>query len=265
MDTNPVVAVSRVRHRVHSASKVTRRRLIPSADHAASLQDLKAKARRCHTPRQFHELLNTLQPLIPFQRLICVWGYPSRETIRFIFNHSFPIQFVRWYLTKGLLWRGPMFREWLRTNRSQISDDVLRRLAKQTDPELLEQARRFNLQGLLMGGVKTRDFWIVFSLCMGSEQKCRAYLSQFDLIVPIVAHALKRACPRALLSKRETSILERRAMGEITKQIAAAEEISERTVREHVQHIKQKLYTDDLVNAVVIAVKSGMLLQSWKK
>ena len=158
-----------------------------------------------------------------------------------------------------------MFREWLRTNRSQISDDVLRRLARQIDPELLEQARRFNLQGLLVEGVKTRDFWIVFSLCMGSEEKCRVYLPQFDVIVPIVAHALKRACPRPLLSKRETSILERRAMGEITKQIASREGISERMVREHLQHIKTKLYTDDLVNAVVIAVKSGMLFQSCKK
>ena len=265
METNPVLPVSRVRQRVQSASKVPRRRLIRSAEPAASLQDLTAKARRCHTARQFRELLNTLQTVIPFQRLICAWGYPSRNTIRFIFNHSFPIQFVRWYLTKGLLWRGPMFREWLRTNRSQISDDVLRRLANQIDPELLEQARRFNLQGLLVGGVKTRDFWIVFSLCMGSEEKCRASLPQFDVIVPIVAHALNRACPRPLLSKRETSILERRAMGEITKQIAAGEAISERTVREHLQHIKTKLYTDDLVNAVVIAVKSGMLLQSWKK
>ena len=265
METNPVLPVSRVRQRVQSASKVPRRRLIRSAEPAASLQDLTAKARRCHTARQFRELLNTLQTVIPFQRLICAWGYPSRNTIRFIFNHSFPIQFVRWYLTKGLLWRGPMFREWLRTNQSQVSDDVLRRMAKQIDPELLEQARRFNLQGLLVGGVKTRDFWIVFSLCMGSEEKCRASLPQFDVIVPIVAHALNRACPRPLLSKRETSILERRAMGEITKQIAAGEAISERTVREHLQHIKTKLYTDDLVNAVVIAVKSGMLLQSWKK
>ena len=54
-------------------------------------------------------------------------------------------------------------------------------------------------------------------------------------------------------------------MGQITKQIAAAESISERTVREHLQQIKKKLYTDDLVNAVVIAMKSGMLLSPLKK
>jgi predicted transcriptional regulator len=54
-------------------------------------------------------------------------------------------------------------------------------------------------------------------------------------------------------------------MGELIKQIAAAQGISDRTVRMHLQRIKKKLYTDDLVNAVVIAVKSGMLDQTWKE
>ncbi|MGH7229278.1 MAG: LuxR C-terminal-related transcriptional regulator, partial [Nitrospiraceae bacterium] len=60
-------------------------------------------------------------------------------------------------------------------------------------------------------------------------------------------------------------ILERRAMGEIIKQIATAQGISGRTVRMHLQRIKKKLYTDDLVNAVVIAVRGGMLDQTWKE
>ena len=68
----------------------------------------------------------------------------------------------------------------------------------------------------------------------------------------------------ALLTKRETAVLERRAMGEITKQIGMSEGISQRTVREHFQRIKKKLYTDDLINAVVIAVKSGMLLPTGR-
>ena len=54
-------------------------------------------------------------------------------------------------------------------------------------------------------------------------------------------------------------------MGELLKQIAAAQGISERTVRMHLQRIKKKLYTDDLVNAVVIAVRSGMLDRVWKE
>jgi DNA-binding CsgD family transcriptional regulator len=68
-----------------------------------------------------------------------------------------------------------------------------------------------------------------------------------------------------LLTAREQAILDRRAMGDLIKQIAAAQAISERTVRMHLQRIKKKLYTDDLVNAVVIAVSSGMLDRVWKE
>jgi hypothetical protein len=41
--------------------------------------------------------------------------------------------------------------------------------------------------------------------------------------------------------------------------------IADRTVRMHLTHIKRKLHTDDLVNAVVIAVRSGMIDQEWRE
>jgi len=100
---------------------------------------------------------------------------------------------------------------------------------------------------------------------MPSEQSGRAHLKLYEVIVPWLVQASQQAYPCSLLTKRETAILERRAKGEIGKQIATAEGISERTVRDHLQRIKKKLYTDDLVNAVVIEVKSGMVLPPWKK
>jgi hypothetical protein len=48
--------------------------------------------------------------------------------------------------------------------------------------------------------------------------------------------ASPRAYPHTLLTKRETAVLARRAMAQITK---------------------QKLFTDDLMNAVGIAVETG--------
>ena len=236
-----------------------------SFEKISSLSELKASASLCHTPRQFRALLDSLQTFFPFKNLICIWGYPSRKTIRYIFNHSFPIEFVRWYLTKGMLWQGPMFQEWLRTNKSQIGYEVRRRLKGQFDPEILERAKRSNLEGGLLGGIHTRDVWIFFAMIMGSEESCRAHLKQFDQILPVLAKTLRRCCPRPLLTKREAIVLERRTMGELIKQIAAAEKISQRTVRKHLQSIKRKLYTDDLVNAVVIAVRSGMLLHTVEK
>jgi DNA-binding NarL/FixJ family response regulator len=50
----------------------------------------------------------------------------------------------------------------------------------------------------------------------------------------------------------------------VIKQIAVAEGITDRTVRMHLQRIKKKLYADDLINAVVIADKMGMIGRSSK-
>ena len=227
---------------------------------AASLRKLKAEARQCHTPKQFRELLERLREFIPYEKLACSWGHHSRTTIRFVFNHSFPPEFLRWYLSTGALWKSPMFQEWLRTKKALMWCDVAKRLKAQFDPEMLRRVEQAGLQYSLVGGFAGRGRFVWFNAAMASRQAGRGHLKQFDSIVPSLVQASQRAYPRSLLTKRETAILERRALGQITKQIATEEGISERTVREHLQMIKKKLYTNDLVNAVVIAVKSGMLL-----
>ena len=235
------------------------------SSHPVSLHELKASATRCRTPKQFRELLTSLETLLPYKNLICGWGYPSSATIGFIFNHSFPVDLLRWFLAKGLLWKSPVFKEWLRTNKTQVWLDVARRVRKQFDPELLVRLKSLNLEYSFSGGLLTQDLWVYFVINMASEESCRAHLKRFETIVPVLAQALRQACPRPLLTERERAVLERRAMGELIKQIAAAQGISERTVRMHLQRIKKKLYTDDLVNAVVIAVRSGMLAPLWKE
>ena len=232
-----------------------------AASYAAQLKALKSFASSCRTPQGFRSLVEEAQTLIPFQHLACVWGYPPRDTIRFIFNYNFPSEFLRWYLTKGMLWRSPVFLKWMQTDRSQLSFDVWRRLAK-PDREILEHARRFGMKHWLAGGVRTPRLWIYFVMSMSSAQRCQIYQARFEQVVRVLAGALQHACPRPLLTKRESAILEHRTMGKIVKQIAQEARISERTVWEHLHSIKRKLYTDDLVNAVVIAVRNGLLVHT---
>lgn len=240
-----------------------RRRSRPSGA-AISLAAFNASANRCRTPKRFRELLTSVTGLLPYRNLVCGWGYPP-GSIGFVFNHGFPVEFLRWYLTKGMIGRAPVFQEWLRTKKSEIWLDAAKRLKDQFDPDLLDRILKFNLQYSLSGGLVSQDLWVYFTVNMGSEESCQAYLKRFEKLVPMLCRALQQACPRPLLTAREQAILDRRAMGDLIKQIAAAQGISERTVRMHLQRIKKKLYTDDLVNAVVIAVRSGMLDRVWKE
>ena len=258
MVSNAVLPVSNAKRGAQAASKIGR--LSCSSDRGAALAELKTEARRCHTPEQFRKLLKHLQVLIPYRKFVGLWGYPSRTTLRFIFNQGFSRDLIRWRLTTGALWTSPLFLEWLRTKRTILWCDAVKPLKGQFDPELLRRMKQAGAQYSLCGGSASPNYYVLFAAAMPSAASGRAHLQQFKSIVQLLVQASQRAYPRTLLTKRETAVLERRAMGEITKQIASVEGISERTVRQHFQQIKKKLYTDDLINAVVIAVKSGMLL-----
>jgi len=264
MASNIISPRSNAKRGVQSGSKIPRTELPLSSDRAASLEELKTEARRCQTPKQFRELLKHLQAFIPYSRFASIWGHPSHTTIRYIFNQGFPTDLIRWRLTTGALWASPAFQEWLRLKRAFLWCDAAKRLKAQFDPELLMRMTQAGLQFSLCGGFASPDRFVLFAAAMPSARSGRAHLKLFELIAPWLVEASQRAYPRTLLTKREAAILRRRAMGEIAKQIATAEGISERTVREHMQHIKKKLYTNDLVNAIVIGVKSGILLPSWR-
>jgi len=64
---------------------------------------------------------------------------------------------------------------------------------------------------------------------------------------------------RADLTGRELQILEMLAHGSTNKQIAQALEISDNTVRHHVNNIMDKLQVSDRTEAVAIAIRRGVL------
>lgn len=228
------------------------------------LAELKAEAHKSFSPRQFRRLLEHVRGIVPYQKLAGVCGHPTHSTLHYVFNYGIPVGFVRWFFSTGALWTSPVFREWRRTKRAVIVFDVVKRFKTQFDPELVRQYKQAGLYYAMCGGRPGAKHFVYFVAAMSSARTARTHLKQYDSILPTLVGASLRAFPRSLLTKRERAILERRAMGEIPKQIALAEGISERTVREHLQKIKKKLYTNDLVNAVVIAVKAGMLLPPWR-
>jgi DNA-binding CsgD family transcriptional regulator len=256
--------VSSVTQRSRTDCKTARSGRAPASDPAASLQELKAEARRCHTPQQFRLLLEDLRGILPYQKLAGVWGHPI-HSIHHVFNYGIPVAYLRWFLSTGALWTSPVFREWRRNKRAVMVFAVVKRFKTDFNPELVKQYKQAGLYYAMCGGRASANHFVYFVVAMSSARTARTNLKQFDSIVPSLVQASQRAYPRSLITKREMAILERRAMGQIAKQIAIAEGISERMVREHLEHIKKKLYTDNLVNAVVIAMKSGMLLSPWNK
>ncbi len=86
-----------------------------------------------------------------------------------------------------------------------------------------------------------------------------------------VVHSGKRYIPRHIaarltdrmmrsdLTAREMQILELLSLGSTNKQIAQALDISDNTVRHHVNNIMEKLQVSDRTEAVAIALRNGVL------
>ena len=228
----------------------------------ASLDAIHGLARKCRTPKQFKRLLTQVHSLIPYRALVCAWGYPRAYRLRNILSIGYPKPFLRWYFTVGMLRRDPVFAEWLRTREPFVWSDVAHRFSRQIDPEFVRKMREYHLQYSLCGGtIETRDHELgcYIALVLDSEEECRFHVKYFGDLLPSLTHAFERSYPRGRLTEREGVVLELRAKGHHVKAIADLLDISPRTVKMHVEAIKEKLYTDDLVNAVVIALKLGMI------
>lgn len=227
------------------------------------LRGFKQAALRCHTPKGFRILLKHLRDIIPLVFSFATWGHPSRSSLRYFINDGFPLELIRWYLATGALWSSPIFAEWLnRSTDAFVWADAAARHRDRIDPELLRRFHEAGVQWMLIGGAASaaKDFFVAFAICMETESAARKYITQFNEVLPALVQASQQSFPDRLLTTREQKILERRILGEIVKQIADAEGICPRTVSAHLAQVKKKLYTDDLLNAVAIALRTGMAL-----
>jgi DNA-binding CsgD family transcriptional regulator len=228
----------------------------------ASLDAIHGLARKCRIPKQFKRLLIQVHSLIPYRSLLCAWGYPRAYRLCNILSIGYSKPFLRWYFTEGMIRKDPIFAEWLRTREPFVWSEVARRFSRQIDPEFVRKVREYQLQYSLCGGtIETMDHELgcYVELVLASEEECRFHMKYFGDLLPSLTHAFERSYPRGRLTKRESVVLELRAKGHQVKAIADLLDIAPRTVKMHIEAIKKKLYTDDLVNAVVIALKLGMI------
>jgi DNA-binding CsgD family transcriptional regulator len=227
------------------------------------MKAFKDVADRCRTPKHFRSLLEQhLRRLIPYSSFAATWGSPETRTLSYIFHYKLPLNFVRWYLTTGAQWNNPIFQDRVQSKRSAAyvwADEARRLNVAETNPEWFRRMYESGMEYAVVGGPVSPIHYIAICAVMPSEESARHHLPIFEEVLPWIVEASQRAYPRTLLTARETAVLTRRAHGELGKQIAAAEGVTERTVRKHLENIKKKLYTDDLLNAVVIASHSGMI------
>jgi DNA-binding NarL/FixJ family response regulator len=78
-------------------------------------------------------------------------------------------------------------------------------------------------------------------------------------IPPEVGRRIAESLPRTALTNREIEILQRVAAGLKNKEIAHHMGVSESTVNAHVKHILEKLHASDRTQAIITALRRGII------
>jgi DNA-binding CsgD family transcriptional regulator len=260
------------------------------------IQQFKAYCARCHTPRQFHKLLEDLRRLLGKDRtqrlpLACGWGYPNIASITGDGTHAFapeivcvrsmdfPLPYLNWYRTSGEVVRDRVFLEWLKTGRPQIWSEVARKYPKAFSEAIIKKVKDFNLSGQLAGGwifgvdhgqsFKVRDLsklkdvsLAYFTIALESELECRKYIELFAELLPSMGLALKNSYSTPTLTPKRLTILKYIALGCSHKEIAHSLKITESAVKDHRRKLLKTLNAENDANAVLIALIEKVLKPS---
>jgi len=136
----------------------------------------------------------------------------------------------------------------------ELAADLLQRqpglrvlmLSMYDNPEYVQRALQAGAQGYVLKDAPASEIVAAIQAVAGGG----TFLS------PAVSRRLFRAqTPRPLLSPRESEVLAALGRGESSKQIAAAMNLSVRTVEAHRQNIKRKLNLDGQAELIKYAVE----------
>jgi len=78
-------------------------------------------------------------------------------------------------------------------------------------------------------------------------------------IPPEVGTRIAESLPRTALTQREIDVLQSVAAGLRNKEIAHHMGVSESTVNAHIKHILEKLHASDRTQAVITALRRGII------
>lgn len=199
--------------------------------------------------------------------LCCIDTYKIIDLI----SIGYPEQFLRWYVSNGMLKKDACFHEWLKEGRCQILSDVASRCRNKFDKECLAKIKEFKLENSLVGGIvgihEKRIGY--FTLTMNSYEECKSYLKVFENLLPILYEGLKNRYQddpanhqsnyHTQLTDKEKNILRWRSLGYDQKEIALRINLSSRMVKEYLCRIRNKLKAKNEIHAISIAIRRGLI------
>lgn len=235
---------------------------------AITLLELIHTSLLCSNEEDFKGLVNRLHEVISYDFAISGLAksddYGKVVSYKII-NISYPVEWLDVYTSKNLYDIDSVIKENFTNFRLQRWKDTFKKYL--TPKEFLYHAEDFGLQDGFSHGQKNPadNRGSIFTLSGNSIEFNNRTEMILELVVPHFHQVITRIAGQQSrnnippLSKREIEVLTWLRQGKSSWDISMILRISERTVNFHINNIKQKLDVVNRLQAVSVAVQSGLI------
>jgi len=224
----------------------------------------------CRNDSDLTKLLARIKELVAADHGVCGMGVVNSgrlTSVKKIYNLDYPGQWMKIYAAKELYKVDPIVRHNLRTEGSYLWEEATERETASEDISFMRLASDFGLRYGVAAGFKgpTSDHVSIFSFSGAQDRFSKHHKEILNTLVPHVHIALERVCAlerkKAMdLSARESEVLAWVKEGKTNREISMILNISERTVKFHVQNIEHKLNAVNKAHAIALAMEQGLVV-----
>jgi len=222
------------------------------------------------TESDLKSLLLRVRRLVPSVHIIAALGRMSpsgqyQDLVKII-NVSYPDDWTSLYLERGYGAVDPVLKAHFKHYKTQLWSDTFQRPTSRREKEFIGQATEFGLRQGVTLGILSRPQCVgsLFSFSGDSMGDHSRYAAVLEYLLPHLHLALTGAAGSSLneaplLSAREREVLEWMKEGKTNWEISHILNISERTVKFHVQNILSKLQASTRGHAIALAMRHRLI------
>lgn len=230
--------------------------------------DLIQASVKCRTESDLVDITVKIKELVCADHGVCGLGeVASGELSRIIkiVNLDYPADWLKFYATDPAFFKkDPIIRYNYSFFKTHLWSEATEVYREEPYTDFMNKAGEFGLKYGVAGGVcsDSHPKGSIFSFS-GARDSFKAYHKEvLDILTPHVHQALVRVCGEksaavSELSQREKEVLGWMKEGKTNWEISMILNISERTVKFHVQNIERKLNAVNKAHAIAIAMDIG--------
>ncbi|OGP15790.1 MAG: hypothetical protein A2054_07425 [Deltaproteobacteria bacterium GWA2_55_10] len=219
----------------------------------------------CKTENDVIVLTGRIKELVSADMSVCALGETSTGRLLKVANDNRPGEWAGIYSSEELYKEDIVFPFSLEHSRAYTWSEAQRRFPEKQFIDLMNKAAEFRLKFGISSGISSDGpNWSIFSFAGDCNRFTSHHLKVLDMITPHLHQAFIRICgapPRTdfELSTREREVLGWMKEGKTNWEISVILNISERTVKFHVQNIERKLNAVNKAHAIAIALDNGLV------